>query len=459
LSGCSAFEERNFVVGSYSCPYESGNRLHRFMNSMIWALLTNRTFLARYHTAEVCTEYGEGFCVKYSDSSAEDCHEVLHLSSWVPLYDEWKYKIKATTINNTIITTNDNTTLAENNMTRKRTNAPNVDPIVRAEPQHSMRKSDWIPDKEALPYDGELNKNNRIIRTGPQYKIDPVLILQKDVQEIRYLSLPSNLERLHLLRDLGPYFIYGMIFESLFTLDPSLFTSDNDDEYSHLETYFLHSRHPAAMALGYTYPEELCLSQILDEAARRKRDNSITDKNISSATTNSSSSFNTTIISHNATISTSINATISNNATDSTSFNTTNDNNVTCLVYLMSDRSKTLQLLSKAIQKGFLNAETLSPCMVRSVGANQSKAASFSKEHGPFAGRGYWEDVALTTRARNGMVAYHVHPRNYPRTSTSLVREIVEFRRLLEFYGSHNTAGERLPPPFLECTNPRKKQK
>ena len=58
-----------------------------------------------------------------------------------------------------------------------------------------------------------------------------------------HLSLPSNRERLVRLQSLGVYFVYGMLFESLFTIDPSLFpnTSSTDEQ----ETYALHSRHPS----------------------------------------------------------------------------------------------------------------------------------------------------------------------------------------------------------------------
>mmetsp|Transcript_31729 Transcript_31729/g.35979 ORF Transcript_31729/g.35979 Transcript_31729/m.35979 type:complete len:170 (-) Transcript_31729:102-611(-) len=100
-----------------------------------------------------------------------------------------------------------------------------------------------------------------------------------------------------------------------------------------------------------------------------------------------------------------------------------------------------------------------------------TKSLSFRDEHGPRAGRGYWEDVALAIHARHGMIAFHMHHRkdNLVRTSTALVRELVEFRRLVEYYyySSDNDADTNEEkedkdqvsslPDFVECTTPWEK--
>ena len=110
-----------------------------------------------------------------------------------------------------------------------------------------------------------------------------------------------------------------------------------------------------------------------------------------------------------------------------------------CLYYLMSDREVTLNLLNKAIQNK-------TQCKVRMVG-DRSQGKNFSNEHGPFAGRGYWEDVSLAIQARHGMISFHMNRRNLVRTSTAIIRELVEFRRVLEHSGG-------ALPPFRECRNP-----
>jgi hypothetical protein len=148
-----------------------------------------------------------------------------------------------------------------------------------------------------------------------------------------------------------------------------------------------------------------------------------------------------------------------------------------CHIYVMADRPTTLQLLLEEIN-------TTTSCTYSTIQRNSSTGISFSSEHGPFAGRGYWEDLYLATQARHGMVSFHMYPRLHGlvRTSSALVREIIEFRRIIEYYyyndselqhhhhhqqqqhdaSSNNTvhllSSPPLPPPFWECKNPWKER-
>jgi len=112
-------------------------------------------------------------------------------------------------------------------------------PIERAQIHTKGQRED--ADNNTLPYDNP--DLSRVIRTGWQFKPNPGNILLAKGGISAHLSLPSNRERLVRLQSLGVYFLYGMLFESLFTIDPSLFpsTSSTDEQ----ETYALHSRHPS----------------------------------------------------------------------------------------------------------------------------------------------------------------------------------------------------------------------
>jgi hypothetical protein len=39
---------QKFVIGTYSCPMQVGNRMHEFLNAFAGALITNRTLLWHY---------------------------------------------------------------------------------------------------------------------------------------------------------------------------------------------------------------------------------------------------------------------------------------------------------------------------------------------------------------------------------------------------------------------------
>ena len=254
----------------------------------------------------------------------------------------------------------------------------------------------WIPfsfsqpaDNLTRPYDNP--ENPKVIRTGDQVSPDRQKILQKGQwrSKKRYLSLSSSFDRLELFRHNGAYFAYGMMLEALFTMDPSLLpdqveTSSNSRPENETMTYFLHSRHPKINADSKSIYPE-------EQCVMKFNNETRVDK--------------------------------------------------PCVYYIMSDRNVTLKLLESMIQNK-------THCIVKKV-ESRSQGDSFSAEHGPFAGRGYWEDVALASQARNGTIAYHQDFRRHLlRTSASIVRELIEFRRVLE-----NGDSKELPT-FLECRNP-----
>jgi hypothetical protein len=97
---CPLLERRKFIVGTYSCPLEAGNRLHKFMNSLVWAVLTRRTFLWDYFDQEACRleqeELAEGTCDSFLNTE-EECQDILILNDWVPSWQVWKQRLQLPT--------------------------------------------------------------------------------------------------------------------------------------------------------------------------------------------------------------------------------------------------------------------------------------------------------------------------------------------------------------------------
>ena len=82
--------DRRFAVAFYNCPFQAGNRMHHWMNSILWAVMTNRTILWKYFDKETCSEFGYPslpFCK--AANQEEDCRKVLRRPSWIASYDEW----------------------------------------------------------------------------------------------------------------------------------------------------------------------------------------------------------------------------------------------------------------------------------------------------------------------------------------------------------------------------------
>jgi hypothetical protein len=68
--------KRQFAVVYYHCPHRAGNALHTFLNSVIWAIITNRTLLWRYDE-------------KSARNTVADCDQYLERAPWMPSFDEW----------------------------------------------------------------------------------------------------------------------------------------------------------------------------------------------------------------------------------------------------------------------------------------------------------------------------------------------------------------------------------
>ena len=84
-----------------------------------------------------------------------------------------------------------------------------------------------------------------------------------------------------------------------------------------------------------------------------------------------------------------------------------------CRVFLMSDRQRTLGLLSEWVE--------LQNCTAVQA-KHEVVGFSFSREHGPFAGSDYFRDLALAATARDGLVGMD-------RSSTMLLRELMSYDR------------------------------
>jgi hypothetical protein len=462
---------RKYMVASYSCPLESGNRMHRFMNGLLWAILTNRTFLWRYQNYDVCEEYNETDCAAHYNQRVikgpSDCEGLLERSPWIPSYDEWKDKLGFSADNSDLVRAQ----AAKNRLKKKQfiddTTLPYDGIFVGV---HASKQSNTNIENATTASAESSDGNNtstvfnndaiRVMRSGDQNLLNPGEILTENfVNSSIHLIKAENVERLESIRSKGPYFLYGMLFESLFTMDRSLEPPEellikknavgaaptNPENTFDGETIsiFLHSRHPGTWPESYIKPDCLCLERMLTAfysiSTDDEKQEALTGKTLTP-----------------------------------------------CHIYVMSDRPTAARLLHEVIQnsthctsssrmqtndaslppKGDLSSRYLRTKRGEKskFNTNLQKSLSFRLEHGPRAGRGFWEDVSLAMRARDGMISVHQHHRSsgLARTSTALVREIVEFRRTLEHYYTdifgRGQNYHRELPEFFECLNPSREE-
>jgi hypothetical protein len=363
---------RNFTIGFYSCPLQAGNRLHHFLNAMMWAVITNRTLLWNYYDTESCHRVGKGFSRNICGAlnTEQECSPILERAPWIPS-SHW-----LNTFN-----------LVENQ-------PPEQLPLWSIIPANTKSRN-WKKGSEKYQGLADTTKSRVVIFDqvfGPQSasallknKINRETLLLTDQGRERAVSLLSN----------GVEFLLGLLFRESFALRddilPTSFLVDDttptdtlgNKSYSfatdHL-TFALHSRHWTEIDDGSKIGGEvMCLEKMLENTSQAK----------------------------------------------------------SCKVFLMSDRPKSLQALTS-----YLHGRNDSCRAV--VVANHTQGKSWTKEHGAFAGAGFFQDLYMASHARHGLAARHA-------SSFNLVREIAE-------YDSHMEAirNDRWPPPKLPfCYFPR----
>ena len=92
----SKVERRKYAVAYYSCPMQAGNRLHHFMNAIIWGMVTNRTILWKYYDKKTCLNVSRGMYdgrICMAANTEADCNKTLQRASWLPSLDEWAPKL------------------------------------------------------------------------------------------------------------------------------------------------------------------------------------------------------------------------------------------------------------------------------------------------------------------------------------------------------------------------------
>jgi hypothetical protein len=384
-----ALTDRKFLVAYYYGPHRAGNILHNFFNSIIWAVVTNRTVLWEYYTDRPHT------------NTLEDCEQYLQRHSWLPSYAEWSIKLQL--------------------------DAPV--PVQAGDMLSSQAQVIVAPQiRDLFPEHG--NSIHRV-----KWSDDPAHLFQPTLPLTR-LRLPEWMfsfatssnrrsnsdafvatERFRKLYARGLVFLYGMLFQECFTIaigvvgnttsTPASNSASADDRPLLAAaaagpkpkdiSIALHSRHTVAADDGsYVNHEIACLQKLLLPAVQAHVSNH-----------------------HNHTA-------------------------PACWVYLMSDRPKTLELLS-----AWLVARNCTPVVSSDISddiginidttTSTTSHTSRADEHGPRAGAGFLEDLIMASAARTGFIGVESRQQGLPaRSSTALVLEKIEYERTVEAVLSSN---------------------
>lgn len=355
-----ALGTRKFAVAYYWCPHRAGNILHSFLNTMVWAVIHNRTVLWKYDTTAPDT------------NTETDCQAILQRASWIPSYDEWSERLHL------------------------------EEPVPVP-----MDKNRWAYDQEhatvIYPQIADLQWNRTDI-TRHTWSDHP--IERKDFRQYLH-QLPEIMKRtMAQLYHENADFLYGMLYRECFTLQVPLLSSIQQQQQHHnvivqddsfesdVLSVALHSRHTVAADDGSFIGDELqCLNKLLSLPSHSTNNN-----------------------------------------------NRTSNNN--CRVHLMSDRPRTIALLTNWLVDR--------NCSV--VTATRDTGTSLSKEHGPWAGIGFLQDLEMAAAARHGAIG------DPHRSSFALLVKLMEYDRKVAAWKRDTVSQQQdANDELLQCKLPARK--
>ena len=353
----TTLHHRRFTIGFYSCPQQAGNRLHHFLNALIWAIVTNRTLLWHYYDRNACRVFGADHsrAICEGANTEKDCNRVLKRASWIPGYVKWAKTIPLDT---------------PRILSYWATHEPSPgNKRWRAGDERYAGVVDTVPG-QVVVFSQMLGQDSSILH-NPR-KRDLLLRTQ------------GARQRANDLFAMGADFVYGLLLRESFLFQPK-FVQNLQPLAEEIRktnvTIAIHSRHSIPTDDGANIRREVrCLEEMLQNSSLQV------------------------------------------------------DLQSSCRIGLMSDRPATLQKLHDYLQRHF---QTCLPV----VAPHEAGTSFAGKEHGPFAGIGFYQDLYIASQASHGFIGSRY------RSSSLLVREWMEYDHHLRAFQQ----GHYPPPNLVKC--------
>ena len=264
---CPELQKRKFLVSYYSCPESAGNRLHHFMNGMIWAIVTGRTLLYDVFDNETCHSLSRAsgraktfWCDQHGTASetANECNAALQLAPWIPSFRKWKDELGL--------------------------EVPSHAYCGAGGGQAEFRdgvKADLLPDRVISACHGVMQNAGRVLleqvmSSSPDERVvtstDSFLTRNSSMKAARTLMRVDD-SKLSAEGGLNQaWYLYGMLFNDAFKIRPHLLpAADEIVSGPDVASIAIHSRHINAANDGSDIAEERdCLRQVLKSVMEEK---------------------------------------------------------------------------------------------------------------------------------------------------------------------------------------------
>jgi len=260
--GCPELDNRKFLVAYYTCPEQAGNRLHQFINGMIWAVVTNRTLLYDVYDKEICNRIWvykrgvrSGRCTSLGtmDERIEDCNRALQRADWIPSFHGWKEDL--------------------------RLDEPSLAYCGRGgqHKEFNVKAVDMLPDRVMSSCYGTMKNAGSALShflTSPSdIEIKDLLIKESSI-ETAHTLLNYDGVRWNGLFD-GGWYLYGMLLNEAFSIREHLLPASEEIESGpDIVSIAIHSRHVSDSDDGSNIAEEkICLDHVLKRVRKKKATN------------------------------------------------------------------------------------------------------------------------------------------------------------------------------------------
>ena len=360
---------RKFAMGYYSCPLQAGNRLHHYLNALIWSIVTNRTLLWHYYDRDTCSRvsgkmYDPSICRAANHQT--DCSNILKRAEWIPSFDQWYDAYTFST---------------RNRLSFWSTHAPS-----------KTHKYCYDGAEAQL---GIVDQTNSSLVDFPQMLGQDASILKSERKRSILLTTTQARQRAEVLLSAGADFLYGLLLMESFSLQPSVAVPYID---------------PAKA----TIPKELYSTILSDEA------NSGSNILVAVHSRHSKAADDGSKIRRESKCLDNILTSLFHDRSREASHSL-------CQVMLLSDRPLTISRLREHILMEHPSCQILV--------APHERGVSFRKEHGPYSGIGFFQDLAMVSNqtyhnmatSSSAATTKFAFIGSKTRSSSQLIREIMSY--------------------------------
>jgi hypothetical protein len=356
------WHDRKFTIAYYSCPLQAGNRLHHFFNQLLWAVVTNRTLLWKYYDRAACLAFGARH---FDPKICQAANDVVDCDK-VLERAAWmpSYEEWADRLGSAAVSP-----------VRLNVWTTHPPPDTVTGPSGNTNTTSNRPTLATPFHRVVARKFGPYVRPATPVDTHGATLVIFPIMLAKYRDLGSSTVRAQLLQNTlartraadlyarGEDFLYGMFFRQSFGMRDVVLASTQ-------------------RAAGAIPPHAYSLAvhsrhvRPTDEGRRIQAETTCLQK---------------LLLDRKA--------------------------SVPCVVHVMADRAATRTLLQEWL--------ATQDCQVVMTEPNGNRTASFRKEHGPFAGAAFFQDLASASRARDGFVGGD-------RSSTDLLLELIEYDRVTE---------------------------